>query len=171
MTSFREMYHGCQSNCVLCCVQPFVTLWAIVHQAPLSLGFSDKNTGMDCPFVFQGSNPYLLCFLHCRRFLYLLSYWGSSYHGYLKFKLWGKLREGFTETLSCLCNSWYVNLKLSPRKFLVLFLIPWDSQNYKGTWFLCRSHTENHGNSSEHITIGAGGPFLSSVIKSLFWSG
>ena len=54
---FGQMYHGCQSNCVLCCVQPFVTLWAVVHQAPLSLGFSDKNTGMGLPFCLPGIKP------------------------------------------------------------------------------------------------------------------
>ena len=29
-------------------VQLFVTLWSIAHQAPLSMGFSGKNTGVGC---------------------------------------------------------------------------------------------------------------------------
>ena len=39
-----------------------------------------KNTGVGCHFLLhgifpaQGSNPGLLCFLHCRQILYLLSY-------------------------------------------------------------------------------------------------
>ena len=39
--------------------------------------FSGKNTGVGCHtllrgiFLTQGSNPYLLCLLHCRQILYL----------------------------------------------------------------------------------------------------
>ena len=46
----------------------FATLWAMVHQASLSVEFSSKNTGVGCIALFQGifltkgSNP---------RFLYL----------------------------------------------------------------------------------------------------
>ena len=45
--------------------------------------FSGKNTGMGCHFFLQGivltqgSKPRLLCLLHCRQILYLLSLWGS----------------------------------------------------------------------------------------------
>ena len=41
-----------------------------------------KNTGVSCHFLLQGifpiqgSNPVLLCLLHCRWILHLLSYWG-----------------------------------------------------------------------------------------------
>ena len=48
----------------------FVTLWTIARQAPLFMGFSSKNTGVDCHTLFQeifptqGLNLYLLCFLH-----------------------------------------------------------------------------------------------------------
>ena len=27
------------------------TLWTVAHQAPLSIGFSSKNTGMGCHFL------------------------------------------------------------------------------------------------------------------------
>ena len=48
-------------------------------QAPL-WNFSDKNTGVGCHFLLQGifltqgSNPRLLCLLHCWQILYLLSH-------------------------------------------------------------------------------------------------
>ena len=48
----------------------FVTLWTIAHQAPLSMGFSNNNTGLSCHallqriFLTQESHPRLLCFLY-----------------------------------------------------------------------------------------------------------
>ena len=54
-------------------VQFFGTPWTVARQAPLSMDFSGKNTGMGCHFLLQrifwtqGSNPDLL---HCRRILY-----------------------------------------------------------------------------------------------------
>ena len=53
-------------------VQLFATLWTIVHQAPLSMGFSKQEylSGEQCPppgiVLTQGSNPG---FLHCRQIL------------------------------------------------------------------------------------------------------
>ena len=35
-------------------VQLFVTPWAVARQAPLSMGFSGKNTGVGCHFLLQG---------------------------------------------------------------------------------------------------------------------
>ena len=35
------------------CVQLFVILWTVAHQAPLSLGFSGKNTGVGCHALLQ----------------------------------------------------------------------------------------------------------------------
>ena len=49
---------------------PFVTLWTVDRQAPLSMGFSSKNTGVGCHsllqgiFLTQGLNPSLL---YCRQ--------------------------------------------------------------------------------------------------------
>ena len=51
-------------------VQLLATLWTVAHQAPLSMGFSGKNTGVGCHFLLrgifstQGLNPRLLCLLH-----------------------------------------------------------------------------------------------------------
>ena len=45
--------------------------------------FSGKNTGVDCHFLLQGifptqgSNPRLLCLVHCRQVLYSLGHPGS----------------------------------------------------------------------------------------------
>ena len=58
-------------------------LWTVAGQAPLSMGFSRKNTGVGCCALLQWIlptqelNPYLLCLLHCRQVLYSLSYLGS----------------------------------------------------------------------------------------------
>ena len=52
-------------------------LWTVAHQAPLSMGFSGKNTGAGCHallqgiFPIQGSNPGLP---HGRQILYWLSH-------------------------------------------------------------------------------------------------
>ena len=62
----------------------FATPWTVAYQAPLSMGFPNRNNGVGCHFLLQGifptqgSNPGLL---HCRHILYQLSYQGSpSYH-------------------------------------------------------------------------------------------
>ena len=58
----------------------FATPWTVASQAPLSMEFSNKNTGMGCNFLLQwifpdqGLNPLLP---HCRQILHLLSHWGS----------------------------------------------------------------------------------------------
>ena len=47
-----------------------VTPQTVARQAPLSMGFSSKNTGVGCHFLLQGIfltqglNPHLLCLLH-----------------------------------------------------------------------------------------------------------
>ena len=53
-------------HCLLLCV----TLWAVAHQAPLSMGFSRI-------FPTQGLNAGLLCY---RQILHLLSHQGSLLH-------------------------------------------------------------------------------------------
>ena len=76
---YRSPFTGwefrCQA-CLLACllrfshVQCFATLWTVAHQAPMSMGFPGKNTGVGCHFLLQGifltqeSNPHLLCLLH-----------------------------------------------------------------------------------------------------------
>ena len=53
-----------------CRVWLFATPWTVTHQAPLSVGFSRRNTGEGCHifllqgiFLTQGLNPRLLCHL------------------------------------------------------------------------------------------------------------
>ena len=56
-------------------VRLLATPWTVAHQAPLSVGFSSKNTGVGCRallqgiFLTQGSNLHLLQLLHCRQIL------------------------------------------------------------------------------------------------------
>ena len=53
-------------------VELFATPWTVAYQAPLSMEFPGKNTGVCCNFLLQGifpiqgSNPGLL---HCRQTL------------------------------------------------------------------------------------------------------
>ena len=62
--------------------QLFVTLKTVAHQAPLPRDSPGKNTGVDCHALLQGivptqgSNPCLLCLLHCKLILYPLSHLG-----------------------------------------------------------------------------------------------
>ena len=61
------------------------TLWTIAHQAPLSMGFSGKNTGVGCHFLLQGIFPTQgsnLGLLYCRQTLNPL-----SQGGFLTFRL------------------------------------------------------------------------------------
>ena len=56
--------------CALSCVRLFATPWSVARQAPLSMGFPSKNTGVGCHFLLQGifltqgSNPRLLRVWH-----------------------------------------------------------------------------------------------------------
>ena len=59
------------------CVRLFETLWTVAQQSPLSKGFSRQEYWSGCHvllqgiFPTQGSNPCLLCLLHCRQIFYL----------------------------------------------------------------------------------------------------
>ena len=60
----------CVCTAVLSLVQLFVSSWTVACQAPLSMGFPGKNTGMGCHFLLhriflsQRSNPCLFCLLN-----------------------------------------------------------------------------------------------------------
>ena len=70
----------------------FVTLWTIAHQAPLSMGFFNNNTGLSCHALLQAislmqeSYPCLLCFLYWQvgssplKTLFLYSAYQSESH-------------------------------------------------------------------------------------------
>ena len=58
-------------------VRLFATRWTVAYQAPPSMGFSGKNTGVRCHFLLQGIFPTQgsnLGLLHCRQILYWLSH-------------------------------------------------------------------------------------------------
>ena len=61
-------------------VSDSVTLQTAAHQAPLSMGFSRQEywSGLHVLlqeiFPIQGSNPHLLCLLHCWWILHLLNH-------------------------------------------------------------------------------------------------
>ena len=67
-------------------VQLFATPWAVAHQAPLSMRFPGKNTGVGCHFLLQGifptqgSNPGLLLW---QADSLLLSHLGSPFNSIL----------------------------------------------------------------------------------------
>ena len=72
--------HVCTHAESLSRVWLFLTPRAVTHQAPLSWGSPDKNTGVSCHVLLQGIfstrglNPGLL---HCSQILYCLSHQGS----------------------------------------------------------------------------------------------
>ena len=66
------------------CVWFFATPWTVALQAPLSMDFPGKNTGLSCLFLLQGilptlgSNPCLLRLLHCRQIFFFLNHWDTN---------------------------------------------------------------------------------------------
>ena len=66
---FRALFSATKSCPTLLCWTP----WAVPHQAPLSMWFPNKNTGVCCHFLLQGiflTQGLNLCLLLCRRILY-----------------------------------------------------------------------------------------------------
>ena len=106
---------SCFSN-----VRLFATAWTVAWQAPLSTGFSSKNTGVGCHvllqgiFLIQGLNLCLLCLLDWQAGSLLLgppekpsSYLTQDQHEILHFptqllKWFGNLN--FLEKTECLLN-------------------------------------------------------------------
>ena len=72
-TTLKKMSYNSLIVCMLSrfsCVQLSVAPWTVVHQTPLSMGFSRQEywSGLSCPppgsFLTQGSNPCVLHLLH-----------------------------------------------------------------------------------------------------------
>ena len=65
----HQLYSACVHAKLLQSCQLFVTLWAVAHQAPLSMGFSRQEYRSRLPCLLQGifpaqvSNLHLLCLL------------------------------------------------------------------------------------------------------------
>ena len=81
------MFNSWELCCCCCCCliaksYPTLRPHRVAHQAPLSMDFPRKNTGVGCHFLLQGifptqeSNPGLL---HCRQILYCVSHQGSPF--------------------------------------------------------------------------------------------
>ena len=76
-------HHTSSCTSLLSHVWLSMTPRTVARQAPLSMGFSGKNTGVGCRALLQRIfptwelNPYLLCLLHHRQALYPLSHLGS----------------------------------------------------------------------------------------------
>ena len=74
-----------------------------------SWDFLGKNTGVGCHFLLQGiilsqgSNPHLLCLLHCRWILHPLSHQGSNSNQ----KKEGSGRGGLRPDLWLLTHKWW----------------------------------------------------------------
>ena len=49
---------GCSQS--LSRVQLFATPWTVAHQAPLSMNFPGKNTGVGCHFLLQTLGQYVV---------------------------------------------------------------------------------------------------------------
>ena len=85
-TADYGLYRDDQGN-----MRSLATPWTVARQAPLSMRFSGKNTGVGCHallqgiFETQGSNPGLL---HCRQIIYHLS------HGEAQRKIWTQTHGG-----------------------------------------------------------------------------
>ena len=70
---------------VMCSVRSefFATHWVAALQAPLSMEFSSKNTGVGCHFLLQGiflTQGLKLCCLHWQADSLSLSHLGSPHH-------------------------------------------------------------------------------------------
>ena len=120
-------------------VQLFVTLWTVAHQAPLSMVFSSKNTGVGCHlllqgiFPTQGSNQSLLRLLHWRVGSLPLVPPGKPYNNIFLSKYWGINR------LFCCCYCCR-NWRDYP-KFHMKVWRPQNSQNNLEKEHSWRTHT------------------------------
>ena len=60
----------------------FATPWTVARQAPLTMDFPGKITGVGCHFLLQGIFPIQglnSSLLYCRQILYQLSYQGIPF--------------------------------------------------------------------------------------------
>ena len=113
--------HVCVLN-IFSWVQLFATLWTVVHQAPLSMGFS---TGVSCHaflqgiFLTQGLNPCLLPLLHSRQILY---HWPTKeahiyiykLHYYSCFILTLTLQTNCVTVGVYVCNYYHLDAEIPP---------------------------------------------------------
>ena len=100
-----QMHPTKELVCACCHDQLFVTPCTVAHQAPLSMEFSGKNTGVGCHFLLQGDLPKpgvkpvsLVYLAMSRQILYQMHHLGrgesleiSVMHQYLQNYLLGEI--------------------------------------------------------------------------------
>ena len=107
---------------VLSCISLFATVWTVAHQAPLSMRFPSKNTGMGCHFLLQGSvliqglNLRLLRLLHWQADFSPLSLLGSPC-------IWKKL--SFEKIYAYSVHNSTISVQLL--SCVQLFVTPWTA--------------------------------------------
>ena len=112
-------------------VQLFGVLWIRAHQAPLSMGFSSKDTGVGCHallqeiFPTQRWNPYLLCLLHWQVGSLPLAPPGKPQDTWTSVDL--GIHRAYTETF--LKENWRMTLK-SQRKHEYMYSQPWCCKGF-----------------------------------------
>ena len=100
-------------------VQLFATWWTVVHQGPLSMGFSRQEywSGFPSPppgiFPIQGSN---LCLLYCRWSLYPLNHLGS-FQEYCIPQL--KIPSAATKTRGSQINKYFLKRERERKKWVL----------------------------------------------------
>ena len=93
----------CACVCTLSRFRLFGSPWTVAHQAPLSIEFPSKNTGVGCHFLLQGifptqgSNPSFLHLFHWKADSLPLR------HKVTLYSLWltSNLRGWYSETSDC----------------------------------------------------------------------
>ena len=111
--------------------QLFVTPWTVACQAPLSMGFPGKNTGVGCQFLLQGiflTQGSNLGLLRCRQILYALSHQGNPLlwrdiklmMHYNIFQRWRFLYHGLLKSLE---------KAMAPHSSTLAWEIPWTEES------------------------------------------
>ena len=117
----------------------FATPWTVVHQAPLSVGFSRQGYWSGLPFPSPGDLPdpgTELGLLHCRQMLYPLSHQGSPW----------KLLRGTIEIVHvCVqsCLTFFDSMDCSLLGFSVLGIF--QQEYWSGSPFLSPGDLSNPG--------------------------
>ena len=123
-----NLYNIVHQPSFVCClvaklVQLFATPWTVAGQAPLSMGFLSKNTGVGCHFLLQEtlltqrSNPHLL-----GSGFFTTEPPGKPYWLYLNLKCFF---FQFCAVLSCSVLSNSLGLLMAPHSSTLAWKIPW----------------------------------------------
>ena len=107
---------------MLSCVRLFAPPWTLACQAPSSMGFSNKNTGVGCHFLLQYVFPrclknieFSLCYVKTNDKL-LLCFFSAQVRSYIK--------KARMEGAQILCGEGVDKLNLPPRNQAGYFMLP-----------------------------------------------